>query len=52
MSHPYYDACADEYAALQAEFEAEKFYQRKLADHPNCEDKEHPGCKECREDSE
>ena len=39
----------DEFEAdeLRREVIAMRWYQKKLASHPNCRDPDHPGCEKC-----
>ena len=34
---------------LRREVIAMRWYQKKLASHPNCRDPDHPGCEKCME---
>lgn len=42
----------DERSELMAEVTRQKFYFKKLHQHPSCLDPEHPGCDKCNPDSE
>jgi hypothetical protein len=42
----------DERSELMAEVTRQKFYFKKLHQHPSCFDPDHPGCDKCNPDSE
>jgi hypothetical protein len=51
-NNPHNQACDDDYAELRADDEAARQYRNRLIANPNCNDPNHPGCHECREDAE
>jgi len=47
-----YDPIEDERAELKAEAAWQRSYDRKLINHPSCNDPDHPGCSLCMEEDD